>query len=63
MFLSLLFLPLGGFLATILFSRYVSRKFILCINITSLILAIIIALRLLLDVLIYNSPALVDLGN
>jgi hypothetical protein len=63
MFLSLLFLPLGGFLATILFSRYVTKNFILYLNISSLLLAIIIALRLLLDVLIYNSPALVDLGD
>jgi hypothetical protein len=63
MFLSLLFLPLAGFFVTILFSRFVTRAFIMYLNIASLIIAILIALRLLVDVLVFNSSSVVDLGS
>lgn len=63
MFLSLLLLPLSGFLSIILLGRFVSKKFILSLNLFSLGLAICVAFNLLLDVLIFNSPALVECGE
>lgn len=63
MYAILLFLPLIGFLSTIMLSRFVSKKFILYLNIASLICAILIGLNVFIEVVICGSPIVVELVN
>jgi proton-translocating NADH-quinone oxidoreductase, chain L len=63
MFLSLLFLPLIGFLLIIVLGRFVNRYFLMVLNLSSLIVAIFFSLYLLLDMFTNNTNAVIDLGN
>jgi len=63
MYAILLFLPLIGFLSTITLSRFVSKKFILYLNIASLICAILIGLNVFIEVVICGGPIVVELVN
>ncbi len=63
MFLSLLFLPLIGFLLIIVLGQFVNRYFLMVLNLSSLIVAIFFSLYLLLDMFTNNTNAVIDLGN
>lgn len=63
MFLSLLLIPATGFLLIVLLGRYVMARVLLLLNIVGLVLAIFCALFLLNDVIITNSPVIVNLGE
>lgn len=63
MYLATLFLPLIGFLSIILFGRFLNKFHILIMNMFSLVLALFCSILAVKEVILSNSPVIVDLGS